>query len=185
MERELRELADVFLEDVSVKNRMVGVGALTKEEAFELGAVGPTARGSGVDNDVRLDGHGIYNELDFAPCLETAGDCYARCKVRIREIFQSIDLIAQAVSKIPDGDIAVEIKGMHPAGEFIGRMEQPRGEAYYYVKGSGEKFLERIRVRTPTNANIPALVKTLQGCELADVPVLILTIDPCISCTER
>ena len=185
MKEELRELTNVFLEDASVRSRLVGVGTLTKEEAIELGAVGPTARGSGLDNDVRMDGHGVYLELGFRSCLETAGDCYARCKVRVRELFQSIAIIERAVSKIPDGDIAIEIKGMHPSGEFVGRMEQPRGEAYYYSKGSGQKYLERMRVRTPTNANIPALVKVLQGCELADVPVLILTIDPCISCTER
>ena len=185
MVRELTELTDVFLEDVSVRHRLVGVGVLTKDEAFGLGAVGPTARGSGVVNDVRLDGHGAYKELGFEPCLEEAGDSYARCKVRIREIFQSIDLIEKAVSQIPEGDISIEIKGKNPEGEFVGRVEQPRGEAYYYSKGNGKKFLERMRVRTPTNANIPALVKTLQGCEFADVPVLVLTIDPCISCTER
>ena len=64
-------------------------------------------------------------------------------------------------------------------------MEQPRGEAFYYCKGQGTKFLERMRVRTPTNMNIPAMVKMLQGCDLADVPMIVLTIDPCISCTER
>ena len=185
IEKELYELTDVFLEDISVKSRLTGVGTLTKDEAFSLGAVGPTARGSGVNNDVRLDGTGVYGELGFEPCLEDAGDSYARCKVRVRELFQSVELIEKAVSKIPEGEIAVEIKGKHPAGEFVARMEQPRGETYYYTKGSGKKFLDRIRVRTPTNANIPALVKMLQGCELADVPVLVLTIDPCISCTER
>jgi len=185
MEKEIAELAVVFMEDISVKNRMFGVGKLTKEEAIDLGAVGPMARASGYNNDVRLDGHGVYAELGFEPVLETAGDCYARSKVRLREITQSIELIEKAVAQIPDGEIAVEIKGKNPAGEYIARLEQPRGEAYYYSKGSGQKFLERMRVRTPTNANIPALVKTLQGCELADVPVLILTIDPCISCTER
>ena len=55
----------------------------------------------------------------------------------------------------------------------------------HYVKGDGTRYLQRYRVRTPTFANVPALVKMLQGCELADVPVLVLTIDPCISCTER
>ena len=185
MKKELRELTDVFLNDKSVKSRLVGVGTLTKEEAFDLGAVGPMARGSGVDNDARTNGHGVYSELGFESCLETAGDSYARCKVRVREIFQSIELIEKAVSLIPEGDIEVLIKGRHPEGEYIARLEQPRGEAYYYSKGSGQKFLERIRVRTPTNANIPALVKTLQGCDLADVPVLVVTVDPCISCTER
>jgi ech hydrogenase subunit E len=181
---ETEELTRVFLDDVSVKNRLVGVGTLSEQEAKDLCAVGPVARGSGVNNDVRLDGHGAYPELSFEPILEDGGDCYARCKVRIRELFQSMDLIKEAVSKIPDGDISVAVKG-NPSGEFVGRMEQPRGEAYYYAKGDGSKFLKRMRVRTPTNANIPALVKTLQGCDLADVPMLVLTIDPCISCTER
>jgi ech hydrogenase subunit E len=181
---ETTELTNVFLEDVSVRNRLVGVGVLTKQDAIDLCAVGPVARGSGLLQDVRLDGHSAYPDLDFEPCIETDGDCYARCKVRIRELFQSMDLITQAVSKIPDGEIEIKIKG-NPSGEFVARMEQPRGEAYYYSKGNGSKFLERMRVRTPTNANIPALVKTLQGCDLADVPMLVLTIDPCISCTER
>jgi len=184
IQKELKELADVFLEDVSVKNRLVGVGVLTKAEAIEFGTVGPMARASGVINDVRLDGHGAYGSLDFEPIIEDDGDCYARCKVRVREVFQSIELIKQAIDLIPDGEIDLKIKG-NPEGEFVGRMEQPRGEAYYYSKGNGSKFLERMRVRTPTNANIPAMVKTLAGCDLADVPMLVLTIDPCISCTER
>jgi ech hydrogenase subunit E len=182
--KETEELTNVFLDEVSVKNRLVGVGVLTEQDAKDLCAVGPVARGSGLRQDVRLDGHGAYPELEFEPIVETDGDCYARCKVRIREIFQSIDLIANAVDQLPDGDIDVKIKG-NPSGEFVGRMEQPRGEAYYYSKGDGSKFLKRIRVRTPTNANVPALVQTLQGCDLADVPMLVLTIDPCISCTER
>ncbi|MDR0817492.1 MAG: nickel-dependent hydrogenase large subunit [Clostridiales Family XIII bacterium] len=184
MKKEIRELADVFLEDVSVKNRLSGVGTLTTEEAIQLGAVGPVARGSGISSDVRLDGHGAYPELNFEPVVEEGGDCYARCKVRIREVFQSIGLIEKAVELIPEGDISIPVKG-NPSGEFVARMEQPRGEAYYISKGDGSKYLKRIRVRTPTNANIPALVKTLQGCDLADVPMLVLTIDPCISCTER
>ncbi len=183
--KETKELTDVFLEDDSVKNRMCGVGVLSKEDAAELCAVGPVARGSGVYQDMRMtNSHGVYGELDFEPIIEDAGDCYARCKVRIRELFQSMDLIEKAAAKIPDGPVSVAAKG-NVNGEFITRIEQPRGEAFYYAKGAGSKFLKRMRVRTPTNMNIPALVKTLQGCDLADVPILVLTIDPCISCTER
>ena len=185
MKKDIKELTDVFLEDKSSKNRLCGVGVLSKEDAIDLGAVGPVARGSGIVQDIRLaKGHGIYDELDFEPVVEEGGDCYARCKVRIGEVFQSIELIEKAVSKIPEGPISVEVKG-NVEGECVIRLEQPRGEAYYYAKGAGTKFLERMRVRTPTNQNIPALVKTLQGCDLADVPMLVLTIDPCISCTER
>lgn len=186
MEKEIKELTDVFFEDYSVGNRLKGVGFITKEQAMELCAVGPVARGSGIRQDMRLYGPGIYNELGFEPIVFEEGDCWARCMVRIGELFQSIDLIEKAVEKIPEGDIIVPIKGVLPAGEaYMARLEQPRGEAIYYVRGQGTKFLERFRVRTPTCMNIPAMVKMLQGCDLADVPMMILTIDPCISCTER
>lgn len=185
MEKELKELTDVFIEDYSVKNRLCGVGYLSTADAEELCAVGPMARASGIKQDMRLSEHGVYEKLGFEPCIATEGDSYARCKVRIAEVYQAIDLIAKAVETIPEGDIAVAVKGNVPAGDYVARLEQPRGEAYYYAKGADSKFLERMRVRTPTNQNIPAMVKTLQGCDLADVPMLILTIDPCISCTER
>ncbi len=133
---------------------------------------------------MRLTGVGVYDKLGFEPIIEEAGDCYARTLVRIGELFQAIELIEKAVELIPEGPIDVKVTG-NVDGEFILRLEQPRGEAYYYAKGAGTKFLERMRVRTPTNQNIPALVKMLQGSDLADVPVLALTIDPCISCTER
>ena len=105
--------------------------------------------------------------------------------MRLREVNQSFDLIAQCLDKMPDGDIDVSVKGKRPQGEVMMRLEQPRGEVCYYVKGSGKKFLDRFRVRTPTFANIAPLVHMLRGAELADVPVIVLTIDPCVSCTER
>ncbi|MEG0829673.1 MAG: nickel-dependent hydrogenase large subunit [Anaerovoracaceae bacterium] len=184
IKKDIKEVADVFMEDSSVKNRLCGVGTLTKQDAIDLGAVGPVARASGLVQDMRLNGHGVYDELDFKPVTAEAGDSYARCQVRIGEVYQSIELITKAIEKIPEGPIAVPVKG-NVEGEYTVRLEQPRGEGFYYAKGAGTKFLERMRVRTPTNQNIPALVKMLQGCDLADVPILVLTIDPCISCTER
>ena len=185
---EIKTLCDVFLEDVSVKNRLVGVGYLSKQDAIDLCTVGPMARASGINQDLRYNGHGKYLEVGFTPCVEEQGDCYARCKVRIDEIFESIGIIQRCIEAIPEGAIDVPVKGKF-TGEFITRMEQPRGEAVYYAKafdpGKETNYLERMRVRTPTNMNIPAMVKTLQGCDLADVPMLVLTIDPCISCTER
>lgn len=174
----------MFLKDASVKSRTKGVGVLSKEAAFDLGAVGPMARASGIEMDMRTQGYAAYGKLNFSPIVEKKGDCYARTKVRIKEIFQSIDLIKQCIAIIPEGEIKVKVTG-NPKGEYFTRVEQPRGEVVYYAKGNGTKFLDRMRVRTPTFANIPALLETLKGCALADVPILILTIDPCISCTER
>ena len=184
VDKELKALTEVFLRDTSVKSRTKGVGILSKQAAFDLGAVGPMARASGIDMDMRTQGYAAYDKLNFTPITDTKGDCYARTKVRIKEIFQSIDLIKQCVELIPEGEIKVKVIG-NPNGEYFTRIEQPRGEVVYYAKGNGSKFLDRMRVRTPTFANVPALLETLKGCSLADVPILILTIDPCISCTER
>ena len=184
MEAELRPLADTFLQDYTVGTRLHGLGLLKPEQATLAGAVGPLLRASGVAYDARLLGYAAYNDLDLEPVTAREGDAYARCQVRIEEIYQSFRLIRQAVDKIPEGPLAVPVKG-NPDGEYFMRIEQPRGEAVYYVKGSGSRFIDRFRLRTPTTSNIPPMLDMLKGCQLADVPLLILTIDPCISCTER
>ncbi|RJE46705.1 MULTISPECIES: nickel-dependent hydrogenase large subunit [unclassified Dehalobacter] len=181
---EAKAVTDVFVRDYSVQKRTRGIGVLTYQEAIDLGAVGPTLRGSGVVEDMRTLGYAAYGDLNFEPIVEKDGDCYARTVVRVRELYQSLDLIRQCIEKIPDGEVDMKVKG-NPNGEYIARLEQPRGQAFYYAKGNGTKYLDRFRVRTPTFANIPALLKILPGADLADVPVLALTIDPCISCTER
>lgn len=184
MEKELMETTKVFINDSTVKLRTQGVGVLSKQAAHDLGAVGPMARASGIDSDLRTQGYAAYGYLKFKPVVDNGGDCYARTSVRIKEMFQSISLIKQCVALVPEGEIKVKVTG-NPNGEYFTRIEQPRGEVVYYAKANGSKFLDRVRVRTPTFANIPALLETLKGCSLADVPILILTIDPCISCTER
>jgi len=181
---EYKSLAKVFLDDYTIASRWSDVGNVTKEEAYQLGAVGPTARGSGLTQDMRLLKYGAYEHLDLEPIVATTGDCYARAAVRIKEVYQSFDLLTQIIQKIPAGDIDVKVKG-NPDGEYFSRVEQPRGEVIYYVKGNGTKFLDRFRVRTPTFANLAPLLKMLEGCDLADAPAIILSIDPCISCTER
>lgn len=187
MEEEYRVLLKTFLKDRSVANRLRGVGVLPNEKAVEYGVVGPFARASGVAEDVRVFGHGGYGYLQgFEPIVSNECDGYARCKVRAEEILQSIDIIRELVGKIPDGEIFVKVKGSPAKGSSsVTRLEQPRGECFYYAKGNGTKYLERFRIRTPTSDSLAGMVYTLQGCDLADVPMNILTIDPCVSCTER
>jgi ech hydrogenase subunit E len=184
IESETRDITKVFLNDNSVKDRLCGVGVLSRQEAHNLGCVGPMLRASGVAEDLRQLGYAAFKDLDFEPVTRPEGDSFARCAVRCEEIFQSINLIRQALGKLPAGEISVKVTG-NPNGEVITRTEQPRGEVVYCVKANGSKNLQRFRVRTPTFANLPAMLKLLPGCDLADVPVLVLTLDPCISCTER
>lgn len=184
---EYSQIMNTILTDTSVKNRTVGVGYLSHEDALNLSMVGPFARASNVNYDVRMFGKGAYADLSsFDPILDTGGDCYARVKVRCLEVLQSIEIIKELAAKMPAGDIAVAVKGAPEDGaEACNILEQPRGECYYYAKGNGTKNLERMRIRTPTSENIAGMVTALAGCDLADVNMVVLTIDPCISCTER
>jgi Ni,Fe-hydrogenase III large subunit len=184
VQKDLDNIIVGVTKDYSVRQRTVGVGKVTAEQAQTLGAVGPVAKATGIARDHRTTGYAAYGELGFEPITETAGDCYARTIVRVRELSQSIDLVRKAIKNIPSGPIFTAVKG-NPEGETISRAEQPRGEVFYYIKANGTKNLERLRVRTPTFANIPILLMMLPGCDLSDVPVITLSIDPCISCTER
>ncbi len=177
-------LKPVFVNDYTIKSRTVEKGILPKEQATALCAVGPTARGSGVPYDARLTGYAAYRELGFEPVTDGGCDCYARMLVRIKELDQSLELVYKSLERLPEGEVAVKVKGF-PQGEGLTRVEQHRGEVFYFVRGNGTAYLERLKVRTPTFANIPALLVMLPGSELADVPVIVLSIDPCIACTER
>ena len=181
------KIMNTLLTDTSVKNRTVGVGAISREEAIALSMVGPFGRASGIDYDVRNFGKGAYGDLsEFQAITDDQGDCYARVKVRCLEVLQSIDIIKELAAKIPDGDIAVKVKGNPAEGaQAANVLEQPRGECYYYARGNGSKYLDRMRMRTPTSQNLAGMTVALKGCDLADVNMVILTIDPCISCTER
>lgn len=187
IKEEYTALTGAFLEDSSVRSRLVGVGVIDEKSARDLSMVGPFARASNVNNDVRCLGIGAYGDLaSFEPILATDGDCFARAEVRAKEVYQAIDIIKELIDKIPDGEIMNKPKGpLEDGAQASIRLEQPRGEVYYYAKGNGTKYLDRLRIRTPTSQNLAGMVTALAGCQLADVPMIILTIDPCISCTER
>ena len=183
-EKQLQELMPALIHDYSIKQRLVGVGVLPKDKAYELGGVGPVARASGVAMDLREKGYAAYGELDFKMVTETAGDAYARTVVRVKEVGESMGLVRRAIAKLPSGPVSVPVKG-NPNGEVLARIEQPRGELNFYIRANGTRNLQRFRVRTPTFANLAPLLHMLGGCQLADVPVIVISIDPCISCTER
>jgi ech hydrogenase subunit E len=179
----LKPITEIFLTDRSIVRRMAGIGALSAPEVTELHATGPVARASGVPTEARVSSSPLYAELGYEPCLEKGGDVYARMKVRIRELYQSMELILQAVRHIPAGEIATA-PPEELSGEFTSCVDLAAGESFYYIKGGGE-YLERIYVRTAANINIPSLVKILQGTELSDLPLVLLSVDTCVGCMER
>lgn len=193
------KLKKVFLEDKTFKMRSQGCGILTKEDALKLAAVGPTARASGVKIDTRLDqSYFAYGDLDFdyiTPDVltgEVNGDVYDRIIVRLLEVQQSISLIEQCLERMPDGPIVSEpkiakllAKLKKAEGEGIGRMEAPRGEVFHYVKMTANENIYSWKVRAPTYANIMPWVPMLKGGQIADIPIVAASTDPCMSCTNR
>ena len=185
IEKEVVAVVDAILEDGSLKARLQGCGILSPEDARAFCVVGPTARGSGVAIDARRDHpFAAYPELDFDVCVESSCDNWARAMVRIRELPESIRILRQALEKLPSGPVMAEVNEI-PAGLVgVSAVEAPRGEvAHYVLTDSTRPF--RWRVRAPSYNNLQAIPAMLKGMTIADAPLIIGSIDPCFSCTER
>ena len=167
-----------------IATRTKGVGILTQEQARIARAVGPTARASGIAEDVRL-GHPTYRKLNFAPLVRMEGDNHARIMLRFGEIFQSIGLIHRCLSDLPEGPIRGG--GTCGAGETVSRGEAPRGELSYFILSDEYGRIVDIAIRTPSIMNIDACTHfMLPGVtSLADVTSVFVSADPCIACNER
>ena len=193
------KLRKVFLEDKTVKVRSQNCGILTYEDAMKLCAVGPTTRASGVKKDVRVDhAYAAYGDLDvdyITPDILTGeinGDVYDRIIVRLLEVKQAVELIGKAVDQMPSGPILAEekipkllAKLKKVNGEGIGRHEAPRGEVIHYVKMDGNDAPYTWKVRAPTYNNILPWIPMLKGEQIADIPIVAASTDPCMSCTNR
>jgi membrane-bound hydrogenase subunit alpha len=167
--------------------RIKGVGKLAKDRALQMCAVGPFARASGVDMDVRRDDpYGAYPEVEFKVITSDLGDILGRVVVRVLEIAESCKIIEQLLTNLPEGEIAPKkVLRRVPAAAAISRYEAPRGEDIHFVRGNGTEKPERVKVRAPTMANLEAATESVIGCYVADIPIAIASIDPCFSCTDR
>ena len=185
LKQKVAEIEELFLNNWSLSLKYKGVGTITTESALRCSVLGPLARASGVDFDVRNESDYLpYKELGFKSVIEGSGDVHARNMVRLREVFESIRLIEAALDGLPEGEIASKVKGA-PDGESYMRVEAPRGECFYYLKGSKGQYLDRVRIKTPTFGSVPAMVEALTGQNYADAPAIIASFDPCLSCTAR
>lgn len=179
----------VFTSNKGVRARCAGIGVLTREQVRAMGVVGPLARASGEPQDLRRDApYLVYDRLEFNVPVETDGDVCARLMVRALELIESCRILRQVVRDLPDGPIAVP-SGVPrlkvPAGTALARIEAPRGEVFYSVTSNGTDVPSRVKVRTPTFANMPAVQLAVLGAQLADAPLIQASIDPCYSCTDR
>ncbi len=180
------QLLPVFSSDPTVRARCAGVGILSKAEALAWGAVGPTARASGVPQDIRqAQPYLVYDRLEFAVPIQESGDVLARLLVRVLEMTESCRLIEQALEQMPPGEWRGELFVELPVGEAVARIEAPRGEVFYYLASDGSEKPLRVKVRTPSFVNMPTVRLMLKGATLADAPLIQASIDPCYSCTDR
>jgi NADH-quinone oxidoreductase subunit D len=186
LEERTKYYIQVATEEVTLINRLSNVGRLTKADVEALDAVGPVARASGVDRDVRRDDpYAAYDEVSFNVISVNNEDVYGRTLVRVGELMESYKIIRQVIENMPDGPVLVKVPRKIPEGEALSRYEAPRGEDVHYVKANGTDKPERVKLRAPTMANIKPMVKMLENYNLADIPIIVAAIDPCFSCTDR
>ena len=186
LEKEMKSLVGAIQKDVSLHARLKQVGIITKEKAEDICVVGPVARGSGLKIDARLDHpYAVYDRIEFNIPVYEDGGCWARTRVRLDELFESIRIIRESLRQMPEGDIMAQIGSIPSQRETITVIEAPRGEAVHYIMTGGDNRPFRWKVRAPTYPNLQGVPAMIQNEEIADVPIAIGSLDPCFSCTER
>ena len=186
LEVQIQLLLGVVEHEQTLHARTRGVGRLTLEQIHRYCVVGPVARASGLDIDLRRDvPEPPYDHLEFEVPVHTDGDVWARTLVRVQEAVESVSLCRQILHSLPEGPTTVKVPRRVPTGEAISRMEAPRGEVIYYVRSNGSDKPARIKVRTPTLTSLVTLPDQLQDVQMADVSVVLSGVDLCIACADR
>jgi len=181
-------LTGAVMDDPVIHARTKGVGVLTREEIINFAAVGPTARASGVDIDVRRDDpYAAYPLVDWKVITATAGDVFAKAEVRLLEMYESVSIIRQCLEglkKEKEGDIEAIVKVI-PEGMGTGHAEAPRGEVFHFVVSDGSNSPARHKIRAPSYTNIATFKKSCIGQSISDATISLAAVDPCYCCTER
>ena len=166
--------------------RTEGIGKISADRLEQLCAVGPLVRAAGIPRDVRRDDpYAAYTDVPLDVVTKTGVDIHTLMQQRLDEVVVSSNMIVYALEHLPPGQIKIRVPPVVPKGESVSHVEAPRGELFYFVKSNGGRTPERVKVRTPTLANLPSALEMLKGHTLADVPVVLTGIDPCFGCMDR
>ncbi|MBP8261542.1 MAG: NADH-quinone oxidoreductase subunit D [Verrucomicrobia bacterium] len=173
-----------------VMARTQGVGVLPRDLAINASASGPVLRASGVGYDIRkTDRYGVYDRFDFRVPVGDHGDCYDRFMLRLLEMRESVKILEVALEQIPAGPVIdgkVKLRNFKPrAGEAYGRIEGPKGEIGFYLISDGSASPYRYRVRPPSLINLTALEEMCLGQKVADVVVILGSIDIVLGEVDR
>jgi NADH-quinone oxidoreductase subunit D len=178
----LDEFEQLIVENEILIARTQNVGKLSPELAISAGITGPMLRACGVNYDVRkVDGYGYYPRFKFRIPLGEHGDTYDRLMMRALEMRESIAILNQALEQIPAGPVMnpkVKIRAFKPpVGEAYGRIEAPKGELGFYLISDGSSNPYRYRVRPPSFINLTILEDLCLGHTVADVMVILGSVD--------
>jgi NADH-quinone oxidoreductase subunit D len=178
---------DVALADPVIQARTKNVGVLSKQDCIELGALGPTARASGCDIDVRRDHpYAAYDRVKFNVITTANGDIFDKLVVRVLEILESVSICKQCVEKILEVKDGIDANYKEiPPGEGIGTHEAPRGEVIHFTRSDGTNKPLRYKIRAPSYMNVPTNKRACVGYTVSDATITLAAIDPCYCCTER
>ena len=168
--------------------RTKGVGILSYEMAINSSAAGPVLRASGVEWDLRKKApYSIYDRFEFDVPVGECGDMYDRYWVKIAEMRQSLRILEQALTQLPEGDIQAKVSRLFrpTAGEVYGYVEGPKGELGYYIVSDGSIAPYRMHIRPPTLINLTALDEMARGWKLADLVAIFGSIDICLGEVDR
>lgn len=183
------QLDRLVVENEIFRARAIGVGILPPEKAIALGATGPLLRGSGVPYDIRrVEPYSIYDRFDFDVAVRYNGDVYDRFLIRFDEMRQSLRILQQAMKQIPDGPIQTGKKNYTikmPAGEAYHRVEGPKGELGFYLVSNGKPNPWRYHVRSTSLINLTSLAEMCRGHKIADVVVILGSIDITLGEVDR
>ena len=187
IEAEWKALIAAIGGDTPLMMRLKDVGILSYDKAKLNCVVGPTARGSGVGIDARLDHpYAAFAQISPERKVQQSGDVLGRTIVRLEETLESINVVRRALREMPEGPIMAKIDSEIPPGrEGICTVEAPRGEVFHYVLTGEDNRPYRWKVRAPTYANLQSVPLLVKEGTVADVTISLGSIDPCFSCTER
>jgi formate hydrogenlyase subunit 5 len=183
---EVKRLIDLLVSTANFSTRVTNIGRLDPQVARDYSPVGPTVRGSGHHRDVRADHPYVGYKLVDTPIRTQAGcDILSRTLVRIAEFYDSIDVIEKLLENTPSGPILTEDFTYRPHQFAVGYTEAPRGQDIHWSMTGDNQKAYRWRPRASTYNNWPVLRYMLRGNTISDAPLVVGSIDPCYSCTDR
>ena len=188
--RFLDEFETLLNENEILMARTQGVGVVPRELVVNASITGPMLRAAGVNYDIRkVDKYGIYDRFEFRVPLGEHGDVYDRYMMRVLEMRESVKILQQALKAVPSGpiiDLKAKLRGFRPkAGEAYGRIEAPKGELGFYLISDGSPNPYRYRVRPPSFINLTILEDMCLGHDVADVVVILGSVDIVLGEVDR